>query len=635
MSDAKASPGQQITISPQPPRSEWPASSQLAGQNSAAFSHSSDPTTRFFCLYPRCTGEFQDEASLKCHMMVHFEDNQMIEPSSDSAREELWTDEAAHRFSLFGPNPTFPTVTGSEQSSYSAASASTLRQHNGKEFIEDYLSPICLSNCYTSPSCPSTCDPSPSGSSDYLDLDSQSQYSTLGNLEHCGRIFTRYGLYSVTSLGISRYPVMHRSFFLVADSSLEYSHVITHHQRLPETDLETSMQGSELAGQIHADEESLFAGKKRKRNSEYADSAYGSSIEPKEKLANRRSKAARAENAQNSLVMASSGLKQEADSLLFVAETPANTKSSIRVISPDHARRSNTIPLPFGHPKSRNWRQMVSSIRDSTQAILGSGNGGAIELFCVDGDSTVCVTCWHPSKVDQKILAQCMKPLGLPIVISRGRIRKSMGGHHPEDSTSVGRSRFRETKPPIHGHYMRRPDCGASLGVSEGPLSPWKVSLGGYLKLKYINCNEWATYAMTVHHVLVEDRPSTQASSGGCDDGEEDMIEPGYDYGPGVQDGVFSGAEDSAKKINFSSPAVPDLKDLISRLESRLAKCRNSEQYSKIDNVKKLDSLLKELRHSDCTNYGRAAWSSGLTLAEGVEVRNIRRRHRIELTMYA
>lgn len=320
-------------------------------------------------------------------------------------------------------------------------------------------------------------------------------------------------------------------------------------------------------------------------------------------------------------VMVSSALKQGLGSPKAVAETFAGLESLIRVVSPDHVRHSKTLPLPFGHPKSRSWRQMLPHIKASTRDILGTGNGGAIELFCVDEVPTVCVTCWDPSKVNHNILATCMEALDLPIVITKGKIRRSMDDHERslDNSASNDKTRFFEAMPPIHGHYMRRPECGASLGVSEGPLSPWKVSLGGYIKLKLANSHEWVNYAMTVHHVLVDDRLNPQALAEKCGNEDEDMAEPGYDYTPGVQEGVLDGW---TKRIFFRSPAMPDLKDLVSRLQSRLSGCQSNEQYSKIDDVEKLKSSLEKLRQSDCTSFGRAAWSSGQTLAEGVEVRS-------------
>ena len=369
-----------------------------------------------------------------------------------------------------------------------------------------------------------------------------------------------------------------------------------------------------------------FGHTKSRRNSEYADSAYGSSIGFEEQLAGEKSLAAQAKDVPT-LIVTPSEPKQGKASSEVLADTCAALEPSIRVVEADDARLSETLPLPFGHTKSRSWRQILPSIKASTPAILGSGNRGAIELFCVNEVPTVCVTCWDPSKVDHDLLATCMKPLGLPITISKGKVRKSMGDEYrdPPDPAFGGQTRFLEAMPPTHGHYTRRPDCGASLGVSDGPLSLWKVSLGGYLKLKLVDRADWVTYAMTVHHILVEDGPDAQASLTESNGEDTDMAAADYDYAPGVYDGVLSGAEDPLKNIIFSSPAMPDLNKLISRLESRLAQCRISEQYAKIDNVENLSYLIKELRHSDCTNFGRAAWSSGLTLAEGVEVcyRNI------------
>ncbi|KAI9868875.1 MAG: hypothetical protein M1830_005503, partial [Pleopsidium flavum] len=297
-----------------------------------------------------------------------------------------------------------------------------------------------------------------------------------------------------------------------------------------------------------------------------------------------------------------------------VLEFPQKPPFSFYVEKANRSKHRDMLPLPFGHPKSRQWTEMLPSIKACTKDIMGEGNGGALELFVLDGEPTICVTCWHPFKMNLALLKSCMEPLELHINIAQGRIRKSAGDEH---GNAVAVNSGPCSLPSIHGHYMQRPTCGASLGIAQGPLKNGKVSLGGYLKIKHLHRREWSYYAMTAHHILVDNNHASQ-----CGDNDEDqgMSEAGYDYLPGICNGVYSVGEELTKKIVFSSPAVPDAENLVSRLESRrILRCAN-ESYASIDNLDNLDTLLNLVCTSNSTTFGSAAWSSGLCLDQGVEM---------------
>lgn len=306
----------------------------------------------------------------------------------------------------------------------------------------------------------------------------------------------------------------------------------------------------------------------------------------------------------------------------------------------NHSKHRDTLPLPFGHPKSGQWTQMLPLIKACTKDIMGKGNGGALELFVLDGEPTICVTCWDPSKLNLALLKKCMEPLGLGISVAKGKVRRSAGNEHDEsgDQGILGDRPW--SLPSIHGHYMAQPTCGASLGTSEGPFKDGKVSLGGYLKIKHLHRGEWSYYAMTVHHVLVDSKhkQSCSPNMNGCEDVGEDedqeMADAGYDTSPGVCNGVYSVGEDSMKKIMFSSPAVLDGKDLVSRLENRRIMRRANEDYASIDSLDNLDTVLHAVGTSDSTMFGSAAWSSGLCLDQDVEVCLLDLSTEITLTRY-
>lgn len=74
-----------------------------------------------------------------------------------------------------------------------------------------------------------------------------------------------------------------------------------------------------------------------------------------------------------------------------------------------HPKYRKTLSLPFGHPKSRQWTEMLPSIKACTRDIMGKGNGGALELYLVNGEPTICITCWDPLKLNLALVRSCME----------------------------------------------------------------------------------------------------------------------------------------------------------------------------------------------------------------------------------
>lgn len=289
-------------------------------------------------------------------------------------------------------------------------------------------------------------------------------------------------------------------------------------------------------------------------------------------------------------------------------------------VEPRHSKHHSTLPLPFGHPKSKQWTEMLPSIKACTKKIMGRGNGGALELFAINGEPTICITCWDPRKLDLALLRSCMEPLSLRLNITQGKICKSAGDEPDGLRSAVYPVQSQCMVPAVHGHYMQRPTCGASLGTADGPLKDGKVSLGGYLKVKHLNQRDWSYYAMTVHHILVSDDPNELPSSITCNNEDEEMAEPGYDNSPGIRNGVYDVGDGPGGRVAFSCPAVPDTQSLVSRLENRrIMRCAN-EDYAAIDNLDNLDDVLNKLCTSGNTMFGNAVWSSGLCLDQDVEV---------------
>lgn len=206
------------------------------------------------------------------------------------------------------------------------------------------------------------------------------------------------------------------------------------------------------------------------------------------------------------------------------------------------------------------------------------------------------------------------------INIAQGKVRRSGNDEHDWPASATVSDQELCMLPSIHGHYMQRPTCGASLGTADGPLQGGKVSLGGYLKIKHLCRRDWSYYAMTVHHILVSDDRKEPALSITGNEEDEEMTEPGYDYSPGVCNGLYDVGNGPGGKVKFSCPAVPDAETLVSRLEGRrIMRCAN-ESYAAIDNVDNLDDLLNKVCTRENTMFGNAVWSSGLCLDQDVEV---------------
>lgn len=292
-------------------------------------------------------------------------------------------------------------------------------------------------------------------------------------------------------------------------------------------------------------------------------------------------------------------------------------------MQPSHPKHRNTLPLPFGHPKSRQWTEMLPSIKACTREIMGKGNGGALELFLVNGEPTICITCWDPSKLNLALVRSCMEPLGLHINITRGKVQKSVSDGYDWPVTGAMRDQGQYMFPPVNGHYMQRPTCGASLGIADGPLKGGKVSLGGYVKVKHLCRSHWSYYAMTVHHILVSEDQRDPSLLNTGNDVDEEMAEPGYDYSPGVGNGVYELGDGPGVRVRLSCPAVPDAESLVARLEGRRIKRCASESYASIDNLDNLDDLLNKMCTRESTMFGNAAWSSGLDLDQDVEVSRV------------
>lgn len=126
---------------------------------------------------------------------------------------------------------------------------------------------------------------------------------------------------------------------------------------------------------------------------------------------------------------------------------------------------------------------------------------------------------------------------------------------------------------------------------------------------------------MTVHHILVSNDQKESSMSNAGENEDEEMAEPGYDYSPGVCNGVYEIGEGAGVRVALSCPAVPDAEGLVARLEGRRIKRCASESYATIDNLDNLDDLLNKMSTRESTMFGDAAWSSGLCLDQDVEVR--------------
>lgn len=287
--------------------------------------------------------------------------------------------------------------------------------------------------------------------------------------------------------------------------------------------------------------------------------------------------------------------------------------------SPSSRQQRDLMPVSFCHPALKTWKELLPSIEPRLGAIMGRRNPGSLDLFELKGVPTVCITCRNPSKIDYYLLASCLAQSDFPIIVGKGLTRASAGGDGSRDLLRDG-----WCVPAVNGHYEERSSCGASLGTVGGPWSKSKVSLGGYVMVKYAGRQEWAWHGMTVHHLL--------------DDGEED-IEDGEDQSMAdendedddllsyedcttvdrVTNGAFRSQELHHQRIQFCSPSNTDLEHLRSRLRVRSSRCRQSERYAMLDDAHGIDRTLAILHEVD-TTFGQALWSSGNVIYDNMKV---------------
>ena len=125
------------TTTPQPSCPEWIAPLQAVRQDSSDYPLSFRSPTIYHCLYPLCTGEFQDDTSLACHLKVHFEKIPEIERCYGRAEIELGHDEDASQCSAYDRSRYLSWAT--EQSSYGVALSSASESSDcSTRTTEDY-----------------------------------------------------------------------------------------------------------------------------------------------------------------------------------------------------------------------------------------------------------------------------------------------------------------------------------------------------------------------------------------------------------------------------------------------------------------------------------------------------------------
>ena len=139
------------TVNDQQPRfHRWSAPRQTARQAPTEFFLSPCSTTFYYCLYPLCTWKFQDEASLECHMKVHFEQDPLIVPDYGDAGIENMYDEEINQCSASRENRYLPwAANSSEQSPYGMELSSFLLWKRGLDGTEKALNLLLPSHSST------------------------------------------------------------------------------------------------------------------------------------------------------------------------------------------------------------------------------------------------------------------------------------------------------------------------------------------------------------------------------------------------------------------------------------------------------------------------------------------------------
>ncbi|KAI9880821.1 MAG: hypothetical protein M1830_000257 [Pleopsidium flavum] len=153
----------------------------------------------------------------------------------------------------------------------------------------------------------------------------------------------------------------------------------------------------------------------------------------------------------------------------------------------NNSRRFNV--LLHNHVALTEWKSILSLIRKHYAEIMGPQNTGSVELLAHGNTPTVCVTCQYPERLQRTRLEDIIRPLGFPYLVGQGYIQRSGGDgvnlHTAANSSSDisgtcnQLARAFQYGPALYGHYMLRPDFGASIGVHDlAALEAARVSLG-------------------------------------------------------------------------------------------------------------------------------------------------------------
>ncbi|KAI9873017.1 MAG: hypothetical protein M1830_000927, partial [Pleopsidium flavum] len=304
---------------------------------------------------------------------------------------------------------------------------------------------------------------------------------------------------------------------------------------------------------------------------------------------------------------------------LCLTMPPSGPRISLYEESTSPRQQRDIMPIPHGHPALKIWKELLPSIEPYLGAVLGRRNHGSLDLFALKGVPTVCITCRNPHKVDYSLLGSCLAQSDFPIVVGKGSIRKSPGD---DDGGDLLRENW--CLPAVNGHYEERPSCGASLGTVSSPWSKTKVSLGGYVMVKYAGSQEWAWHAMTVYHLLDDgdDNDGSDKDEEMADETDGDGNESLNEDRNSIQvftNGALNCHDLSHRNIQFCSPSTTDFEHLHSRLRVRSSWCRKSDRYSVLDNAHGIDRAIAIFNEAD-TRFGQALWVSGDAIHENMKM---------------
>lgn len=280
--------------------------------------------------------------------------------------------------------------------------------------------------------------------------------------------------------------------------------------------------------------------------------------------------------------------------------------------------------LPRDDKTMTAWKLILSSIRRQYSEIMGPQNMGSVELLALGDKPTICVTCQYPERLRRSKLEEIISPLGFPYQIGAGYINRSggdgfvphlAGNFFPETTESCNQlARAFQSGPALYGHYMLRPDCGASIGVHGlAALEAARVSLGGYVELRF--GERWERYALTSHHLLHIDDEATGSTD---DHGDRSTaFESFQETTPGVCNGIYT-LDATSITVDIRSSAKTDHENELSRLMERSRWIGNNRRYGNVESGN-LIKAVQSLTNSP-SRFGRAIYSSGLCIEEELEL---------------